>query len=145
MYAAGAAGYFDVLAIHAYGLTAGPDEPPSPQRINFGRALLSRQIMEEFGDHAKPAMITEGGWNDSPRWTYGIRSAERIQHTLRAYQLATEWPWLQAMCLWTFRTPKPSRTYHDHYAFVSSDFTPRPIYVEVQKAARGFVPPPDEP
>jgi hypothetical protein len=101
--------------------------------------------MEEFGDAAKPALLTEGGWNDSPRWTYGVRPAERIAYTLRAYQLATEWPWLEAMCLWAFRTPKPTRTYHDHYAFVTPDFIPTPLYLEVQRAARGFTPPPDEP
>jgi hypothetical protein len=145
MYEAGAAGSFDALAIHAYGLTAPPDEPPSPRTINFGRTLLTRQIMEEFGDGAKSALITEGGWNDSPRWTYGVPPAQRVQYTLRAYQLAAEWPWLDAMCLWAFRTPKPTRTYHDHYAFVTPDFIPLPVYLEVQKAARGFVPPPDEP
>jgi hypothetical protein len=145
MYAAGAAGYFDALAIHAYGLTASPDVPAAPNRINFARTLLIRQIMVEHGDAATPALITEGGWNDSPRWTYGVPPATRIAYTLRAYELAREWPWLEAMCLWTFRTPKPTRTYHDHYAFVTSDFIPKPIYLEVQRAARGFVPPPDEP
>jgi polysaccharide biosynthesis protein PslG len=145
MYQAGAAPYFDVLALHAYGLTESPDAPPDPARITFSRALLSRQIMEEFGDGAKPAILTEGGWNDSPRWQYGVSPADRIAHTLRAYELATTWPWLEAMCLWTFRTPRASRTYHDHYAFVTPDFIPKPIYLEVQLAARGRVPDPDEP
>ncbi len=145
MYQAGAAAYFDMLAIHSYGLTDPPDAPPDPRRINFARTLLIRQIMEEFGDGATPAIMTEGGWNDSPRWQYGVRPSQRIEYTLRAYQLANEWPWLEAMCLWTFRTPKATRTYHDNYAFVTPDFIPRPIYLEVQKAARGFTPPEDEP
>lgn len=145
MYEAGAAPYFDALAIHSYGLTAPPDAPPDPAKITFSRALLTRQVMEEFGDGGKPALITEGGWNDSPRWVYGVRPAQRIAYTLRAYQLAAEWPWLEAMCLWTFRTPKPTRTYHDHFAFVTPDFIPTPLYLEVQRAVRGFTPPPDEP
>lgn len=144
MYEAGAADYFDLLSIHAYGLTEPPDAPADPRRVNFGRALLTRQVMEEFGDAATPAIVTEGGWNDSPRWTHGVRPSQRIQYTLRAYQLAAEWPWLEAMCLWNFRTPKATRTYHDHYAFVSPDFIPKPIYHEVQQAARGFTPPDDE-
>lgn len=144
MYAAGAADYFDALSAHAYGLTASPDEPPSPTTINFARVLLTRQVMEEAGDAATPVLITEGGWNDSSRWVYGVRPAQRIAYTLRAYELAITWPWLEAMCLWTFRTPKASRTYQDQYAFVTPDFIPMPIYLEVQKAARGGVPPPDE-
>ena len=145
MYEAGAADYFDALALHAYGLKAAPDEPASPDKITFSRLLLSRQIMEEFGDGATPALVTEGGWNDSPRWQYGVRPAERIQHTLRAYAMAEEWPWLEAMCLWVFGTNRLNRNYHDHYSFVTPDFIPKPIYLEVQKAARGFVPSPDEP
>ncbi|MCC6629930.1 MAG: hypothetical protein IT340_21335 [Chloroflexi bacterium] len=145
MYRAGAAAHFDALAIHAYGLTLPPDAPADATKITFSRALLTRQVMEQFGDGAKPALITEGGWNDSPRWTYGVAPAARIAYTLRAYQLATEWPWLDAMCLWTFRTPRPNRTYHDNYAFVAPDFTPTPLYLEVQRAARGFVPPEGEP
>lgn len=145
MYQAGAADWFDALSVHAYGLTAEPDEPPDAHRINFARTLLSRQVMEAAGDGATPILITEGGWNDSPRWSYGVRPAQRIRYTLRAYQLAQEWPWLEAMCLWNFRLPKPTRTYHDNYAFVVPDFTPLPIYLEVQRAARGGLPAEDEP
>ncbi len=64
MYAAGAAPYFDMLAIHAYGWHSDPDDPADPAAINFRRAELMRTIMVENGDAAKQAMITEGGWND---------------------------------------------------------------------------------
>jgi hypothetical protein len=39
--------------------------------------------------------------------------------------------------LWAFRYPRPARTYQDYYTFVAVDFTPKPIYWEVQKYARG--------
>jgi hypothetical protein len=35
MYDAGAAAYFDVLAIHAYGWHFDPDSPPDPAVVNF--------------------------------------------------------------------------------------------------------------
>ncbi len=35
MYDAGAADYFDILAIHAYGWYSDPDEPPDPEVVNF--------------------------------------------------------------------------------------------------------------
>ena len=45
MYAAGADQYFDALAVHAYGLSFPPDEPPAADAINFRRVELWREIM----------------------------------------------------------------------------------------------------
>jgi hypothetical protein len=138
MYDAGAAAYFDILAIHAYGWHFTPDEPAAPDIINFRRAELLRAIMEANGDGAKPAMITEGGWNDHPRWTRAVRPGQRIEYTLRAYAIAqAEWPWLQALCFWVFRYPWDANSYQDYYTFVRTDFEPKPIYTEVQHYAEG--------
>jgi hypothetical protein len=78
-------------------------------------------------------MITESGWNDSPRWTRAVRPATRIAYTLGAYDWAEKnWPYVQAVCTWAFRFPRPLATYGDYYAFVTPDFTPRPIYEAVK-------------
>lgn len=135
MYDAGAKDYFDALAIHAYGWKDAADAPPSPDRVNFRRAELLRAIMVENGDAAKRAFITEGGWNDHPRWTKAVHPAERIQYTLRAYEIAKQWDWLDACALWAFRYPFPAQTYQDYFTFVTPDFAPKPIYFEVQKYA----------
>jgi hypothetical protein len=135
MYDAGAKDYFDALAIHAYGWTAPADEAPSPQRVNFRRAELLREIMVQNGDAAKHAYITEGGWNDHPRWTKAVRPAERIANTLRAYEICKGWAWLAACALWAFRYPFPAQTYQDYFTFVTPEFDPKPIYWEVQKYA----------
>jgi hypothetical protein len=135
MYAAGAKDYFDLLAIHSYGWTAAADEAPSPARVNFRRTELLREIMVKNGDAAKHAIITEGGWNDHPRWTKAVHPAERIADTLRAYDLAEQWDWLDACVLWAFRYPAPAQTYQDYFTFVTPDFDPKPIYYEVQKYA----------
>lgn len=135
MYAAGARDYFDALAIHAYGWTAPADEPPSPRRINFRRAELLREIMVQNGDASKRAFITEGGWNDHPRWTKAVHPAERITYTLRAYDLCQGWEWLDACALWAFRYPFPAQSYLDYFTFVTPEFDPKPIYWEAQKYA----------
>ncbi len=138
MYAAGAAPYFDSLAIHAYGWHGDPDEPADPAAINFRRAELMRAIMVENGDGAKHAMITEGGWNDHPRWTRAVHPAQRIDYTLRAYEIANvEWPWLDALCVWVFRFPWDQKSYQDYYTFVRTDFEPKPFYSEVQRYTTG--------
>ncbi len=138
MYEAGAADFFDVLAVHAYGWHSDPDDPPDAQVINFRRTELLRQIMVRNGDGDKTMMITEGGWNDHPRWTRAVRPAQRILYTLRAYEIAqNEWPWLESLSFWAFRYPWDAKSYQDYYTFVDTEFEPKPIYLEVQSYARG--------
>jgi polysaccharide biosynthesis protein PslG len=136
MYDAGAAPYFDALAVHAYGLQSPADEPPSPDRLNFRRVELAREVMVRNGDAAKPVYVTEAGWNDSPRWNQAVRPAQRIDDTLAAYQWAEEhWPWCKMVAMWAFRYPTPAHSYQDNFTFVGTDFEPRPIYLKVQEWA----------
>jgi hypothetical protein len=138
MYDLGASNYFDILAIHAYGWYSDPDEPADPTVVNFRRAELLRAIMVANGDAAKTAMITEGGWNDHPRWTRAVRPGQRIAYTIRAYQIAQqEWPWMDAVAFWAFRFPWDAKSYQDYYTFVRTDFEPKPIYDEVQRYSQG--------
>jgi GH35 family endo-1,4-beta-xylanase len=138
MYDAGAAQWFDGLALHAYGLTFPPDDPADAQQINYARAELLRQVMERNGDGHKRCYITEGGWNDHPRWTKAVRPYQRLEYTVRAYEKAlAEWDWCEAVCLWAFRYPWPQQTYQDYYTFVTPEFVPKPVYNEVQHYARG--------
>lgn len=135
MYDAGAKDYFDLLAAHAYGWTSPADEAPAPNRVNFRRTELLHDLMRRNGDATKHVMITEGGWNDHPRWTKAVRPAERIADTLRAFDLCKQWDWVDACVMWAFRYPFPAQTYQDYFTFVTPDFDPKPIYYEVQKYA----------
>lgn len=138
MYDLGAADSFDILAIHAYGWYSDPDEPADPQVVNFRRSELLRDLMVANGDGHKRAMITEGGWNDHPRWTRAVRPGQRIAYTLRAYELAlAEWDWLDAVCLWVFRYPWDAKSYQDYFTFVRTDFEAKPIYEEVRRYTHG--------
>ncbi len=138
MYDAGAAPYFDGLAIHAYGMTFPPDDPADPEQINYSRAALAREVMVRNGDVHKRAYITEGGWNDHPRWTKAVRPYQRLEYTVRAYEKAREeWPWCEAVALWAFRYPWPQHTYQDYFTFVSPEFVAKPVYQEVRHYAAG--------
>jgi hypothetical protein len=138
MYAAGAGAYFDMLAAHAYGLKFPPEEPPAPDALNFRRVELLRAIMAANGDQAKPVMVTESGWNDSPRWTRAVSPGARIDDTLRGYEWAEQhWPWVRAVCTWAFRYPAPQRSYGDYFTFVSPEFVAKPIYEAVREWAAG--------
>ena len=78
MLQAGAAAYFDVLALHAYGFGHPPTELPAIDRLNFRRLELHQQLMRDYGDTTgdlagdggenggdKPIWITEMGWRTS--------------------------------------------------------------------------------
>lgn len=137
MYDAGARDYFDAVAVHAYGGKYPPDDPASPDKLNFARVSLIRQIMERNGDGDKRIFITEAGWNDHPRWTKAVRPMQRVEYTVRAYEKADqEWPWVEAVAMWVFRLPWPARNYNDYYTFVDAEFNPKPVYDAVKKYAR---------
>lgn len=139
LYEWGAGDYFDALAVHSYGFRFPPDDPPAPDVLNFRRAELLREIMVEHGDGDKPVYITEAGWNDHPRWTKAVRPGQRIEYTLGALQYAEDnWPWAESLCIWAFRFPRPTYNYPDYFTLVAPDFTPKPIYDELQAWARGW-------
>ena len=139
VYQAGAAPYFDALAAHAYGLTSPPEEPPAPGAINFRRVELLREVMVAHGDGDKPIYVTEAGWNDHPRWANSVRPAERIEYTIGAYEWASQhWSWCECVAMWAFRYPASTLSYQDYYAFVTTDFEPRIIYLEVQNYTQGI-------
>lgn len=136
---AGAGEAMDGLAVHAYGWVFPADDPPDPQVINFRRTELVHQLLVERGYTDLPIYITEGGWNDHPRWTRAVKPAQRIENTLRAYELVKSWPWAKTMAVWAFRYPWPARTYLDYFTLVTPEFDPKPIYLEAQKYSRAVV------
>jgi hypothetical protein len=135
---AGAGDLMDGLAVHAYGWRLPPDAPADLATVSFARTTLLHQQLVAAGHGELPIYITEGGWNDHPRWTKAVGPATRAANTVRAYQKALEeWPWCEAVVLWAFRYPRPANTYQDYFTFVATDFTPKPIYFAVQRYARG--------
>ena len=141
MLAAGAGEAMDGLAVHAYGWQHPADAPADPAVVNLARTELLHQLLVEAGYVDMPIYITEGGWNDHPRWTKAVQPAQRAASSLRAYQKALdEWPWCEAVVLWAFRFPRPANTYQDYFTFVTTDFTPKPIYFTVQQYAKGEEP-----
>lgn len=141
LYDAGAAPYFDMWSVHAYGGQQPPTAPPAPEEVNFRRIEVVRELMDSFGDEDKRMIITEGGWNDHPRWAAAVSPADRVRWTINAYEWARRYDWLEAVCFWQFSTPFSTRSYPDSWNFVAPDGTPRVIYLAVQNYAQGQVAP----
>lgn len=139
LYQLGAREHFDALAVHTYGFRAAPEVPSHPQRLNFRRVELLRQVMIDQGDSDKPIIITESGWNDHARWLHAVRPSQRAAYTIRAFQYAEEhWDWLEALCIWALRFPADLRGYPDGYTLINAEFLPKPVYFELQAYARGW-------
>jgi hypothetical protein len=149
MYDAGAAGYFDVLAMQGYGLWSGPtDRRMRPRVLNFSRPLYLREIMVENGDADKPVWITEMNWNapppDLPNKAFGFVTPEQqARNAVLAYRRAQqEWPWLGVINFWFFKRATDSEKDQPMYYFrmVEPDFSPMPVYHVLREYARSGEP-----
>ena len=116
LYEAGAAGSFDIVAAKPYGFDTGPeDRTVSPERLNFSRPILLRELMETRGDGQKAIWAGNWGWNSLPDgWTgppsiWGQTSEEeRAARTVAALDRARrEWPWMGVMFLENWEPDAP--------------------------------------
>lgn len=116
LYEGGAADAFDVLAAKPYGFDSSPlDRTVSVNTLNFSRAILIRETMEEYGDGDKALWAGNWGWNALPADWSGAPSiwgevgeATQARYTAAALQRARqEWPWMGLMFLenWTPDAP----------------------------------------
>lgn len=144
MYAAGAKPYFDVLFANAYGFAYPPEDPPAPDRLNFRRVELLRQVMVQNGDGNKAIWFNEFGWDAAPAtfaptdlpWSR-VTEEQQAQYTVDAIRYArAHWPWSGVFNIWYFRQILPQEDQPDYYfRMVDPGFTPRPIYNAVKQAA----------
>lgn len=143
MYDAGVRGYFDIMGVMAYGLWTGPtDRRATPDRTNFSRPQLIREIMVRNGDADKPIWATEVGWNavpaDFPKPAiYGrVTPDQQARYAVQAYRRAqAEWPWMGVMNYWFFKRATNTETGEVFYYFrmVEPDFTPMPVYDAIRQ------------
>lgn len=141
LYENGAKNFFDAVAMHTYGFNDSPQAEPDFELLNFRRAELHHAIMQRYGDGDKPVYITEFGWNDHPRWTKAVRASLRAAYTVEAYEYAEQnWPWVDKLCVWALRYPRPTYSYPDNFTLITPDFQYKPIYYAIQAYARGWQP-----
>ncbi|MGQ9840554.1 MAG: hypothetical protein ACUVR4_08550 [Anaerolineae bacterium] len=139
MYDAGAAPYFDIMAMQAYGLWSGPtDRRMHPRVMNFGRPQFVRDLMVANGDAAKPIWISEMAWNavpdEVPDKRFGqVTPEQQARYAVLAYQRAlAEWPWVGVINTWYFKRAtddwfkegKPEA----YFRLADPDFTLQPVY-----------------
>lgn len=148
MYREGAKEYFDILGANAFGFDRPPDDPASPQALNFARAELLREIMVRNGDAGKPVWLGEYGWNASPEgyppewyiWRR-VNEEQQAEYTARGIQKArAEWDWVGVVNIWYFRQVgliPPDRSEY-YFRLVDVDFTPRLAIHAIKRDAKSL-------
>lgn len=144
LYDRGISGSYDILFANGYGLDQPPDAPPAPNVLNFRRVELLRNIMVANGDGAKAIWLNEYGWNAAPadfpanKLTWGrVSEDQQARYTVDGIRYAREhWPWLGVMNIWYFRQvgDVPPDVAEYYFRMVDTEFTPRLVYREVQRA-----------
>ncbi len=143
MYDAGAAPYFDIMAMQAYGLWSGPtDRRMHPRVMNFGRPQFVRDLMVANGDAHKSIWISEMGWNavpdDVPDKRFGQASLDQqARFTVGAYERAlAEWPWAGVINTWYFKRATDEWVQQArpeaYFRLADPDFTLQPVYASLQ-------------
>lgn len=138
MYAAGAAGCFDVLSMQGYGLFSGPtDHRLRPLIVNYGRNQIIRDLMVTNGDAHKAIWISETNWNAVPADSgiapeYGqVTLEQQARYAPLAYQRAqADWPWVGVNAFWFFKRADDSERSQAWYYFrmADPDFNLLPVY-----------------
>jgi polysaccharide biosynthesis protein PslG len=134
-----------VLAVQAYGLRGGPDDPRVDRSdVTFSRPVLVRQLMERNGDAATPIWATEMGWNVNPpdlaEQRFGrVTPSLQARYTVRAFERVREqWPWMQVVCIWYWKRPDYANVDQDWFWFRLADpnFSLEPVYYALRDAAQ---------
>lgn len=111
LYDLGAAPHFDAAAGKPYGFDTGPeDRQADPQRLNFSRFVLLREVMTRNGDGHKLLWGGNFGWNTHPASPWGVATpAEQTARTLAAFARAeAEWPWAGPLALESYQPNAPA-------------------------------------
>jgi hypothetical protein len=134
IYAAGAKGSFDTVAVHAYA--------PTPAAV-VDRAKTIAAVVRKRGDDAK-LWITEIGWGTGgkpgPLTVSRARQAEYIAETLGELRAQRDALNLRGVVVFQWRDPKPYAGRRDiwpfHAGLLDAQGEPKPALAAFEKAAK---------
>jgi cellulase (glycosyl hydrolase family 5) len=167
-YAAGAKGYFDVMAVHPYTcwtpdyyywvdsnenwVASGTSPQPKGSRMTMYSYLGYREVhrsMVAAGDGDKPIWFTEFGWSSADTGSNCVVDEQtQASYLTRALQLANQDSYVQMALWYNFREDywSTGSSYFDGgFGLIRKDFTPKPAYYAFRDYATGTstAPPPD--
>lgn len=148
MYGAGAAPWFDIMAVQGYGLWSGPtDDRMQPRVLNISHHKFIRDLMVANGDEEKPIWIAEMNWNAAPEDVearYGrVSQEQQARYLPLAYQrVIEEWPWVGVASAWYLKRAtdewESERRPEAYFRMLLPDFTPLSVYESMKAFANGI-------
>ncbi len=149
MYDAGAAPYFDIMAVQGYGLWSGPtDTRLHPRVLNISHHLFIRDLMVKNGDANKPIWISEMNWNAAPEGVearYGrVTPAQQARYLPLAYdRVMNDWPWVGVANTWYLKRATDAWEQNGqpeaYFRLLAPDFTPQPVYTAMQEFTAAYL------
>jgi hypothetical protein len=135
MYAAGAAGSFDAVAIHPYSIPGGPSA--GGEWNPFTQAPAIHTLMANHGDTNKRIWATEGGaWTGtSPN---AVSETTQAQYARDYLTLWTQWSYTGPFFLYTLRDRSTNTTdREDNFGVMHTDGTPKTAYQTISTTVIG--------
>ncbi len=129
LYAAGAAPFFDAVAVQPFGFgTRGDDLRIRPDLLNFARVGLMRRAMVAAGDGTTPIWAVRFGWNRAVNNTWRtVSPAAQITYARQSLMLARRWPWLATLAWAVDRPAAPAGDPRWGFALVTPDGKAEPL------------------
>ncbi|MDQ2982447.1 MAG: glycoside hydrolase family 5 protein [Actinomycetota bacterium] len=143
-YAAGARGFFDVMATHPY--VAGARAPESPDDGHahwLTHIQVIRDLMVANGDGRKPIWFTEFGWSTG---TTGVTEQQQADYLVRTIQLVRRrYPFISAMFWYNDRNTAMGNDWEDNLGLLKRDLSEKPAYTALKAFLANPPPPPPDP
>jgi len=145
-YAAGAKGYFDVMAVHPY---PGPNPPEAvwgaggriaPTAFTGFREV--RASMLARGDD-KPIWLTEFGWSTTTTDPSGVSLAQQADYLTRSYRLLESYPYVASAYWYNLRNnfwDSDADSWETQLGLMRTDFTHKPSYDAFKAYRSGALP-----
>jgi polysaccharide biosynthesis protein PslG len=146
-YAAGAKGYFDVMAVHPY---PGPNAPEDVWYSNgrIGAMAFSgfREVRSSMLARAddKPIWLTEFGWSTTTTESWGVSQSQQADYLTRAYRLLESYPYVEIAYWYNLRNnfwDQDADTWETQLGLMRTDFTHKPSYDAFRSYQPGAIAP----
>jgi hypothetical protein len=146
-YAAGAHGYFDVMATHPYQQPGNeaPSAPDDGSIYKLAHVAAVHKLMADNGDGGKPIWFTEFGWATHPNtagmpnWELGVTPAQQGDFLVQTLQLIhAKYPYV-TNAFWYEASDQHtgSNSNYDNYGLLDSSLAPKPAYDAIKTFLTG--------
>ncbi len=135
MVSAGAANYFDAVAIQPFGFGYAPSSQRQEHAmLDFQRAALIRRALQQMGLGDKPVWAVRFGWNRLPNRIWGAVTAQaQASYAAAALDIAwRQWPWLTALGWAADDAPYAVGDARSGFDLYMEDGAPAPVFATLQ-------------